>query len=132
MKTTVFSLLCASAIISAEVCVDICSSFSISTYKSKVRTFDQLKNTCSRFVESSNTYEDVKTICDKIREELGSGSADSGSNTLSSGGSGNTVNSGGSGNTVNEENQAVSISSSSQVVVASMMTTLTILGLNFL
>ena len=123
MKTTVFSLLCASAIISAEVCVDICSSFSISTYKSKVRTFDQLKNTCSRFVESSNTYEDVKTICDKIREEFGSESADSGSNTLSSGGSGNTV---------NEENQAVGISSSSQVVVASMMTTLTILGLNFL
>lgn len=128
MKTTVFSLLYASAIISADICVDICSrQLSNLPTKSKIQTFDQLKNNCSKFVESTHTYADVKTICDEIKKEFDSKPAAGGSNTLTSGGSGNTVNV-----AKKDAEKPGSPSGSSQVVVGSMLTTLTVLGLNFL
>ena len=72
------------------------------------------------------------SICEKVKAHFkDDNSADS--NTLDQTGSGNTLNTGGTGNTVNQpETPAENKKSSTHVATVSLMTTLTILGLNFL
>ena len=142
MKVATASLICASALLSVnadeiiakknqkDVCLDICNK-QLSGPKFQAIAFGHLENSCPKWVnKGTDTYTDVVSICAKVKAEFSGNAA--GSGTLNTGGSGNTLNSGGSGNTVKPAKPVEDKKSSTNVAAVSMMTTLTILGLNFL
>ena len=145
MKVATASLICASALISVnadsseyiakkndkDVCGEICKR-QLSGSKFRANVFSALQSSCPMFVESGDTSSNVVSICEKVKAHFkDDNTADSG--TLNTGGTGNTLNTGGTGNTVNQpETPAEDKKSSTHVATVSMMTTLTILGLNFL
>ena len=140
MKAATASLICATALISVnadsseyiakkndkDVCGEICKR-QLSGSKFRANVFSALQSSCPMFVESGDTSSNVVSICEKVKAHFKD------DNALNQTGSGNTLNTGGTGNTVNQpETPVEDKKSSTHVATVSMMTTLTILGLNFL